>query len=43
VRRLKELASGAENEGAKGEEQYDPGNGDEEASVDRLPLQPPAT
>jgi hypothetical protein len=40
---LKKLASGAEDEGAKGEEQYDPGDGDKEASVDRLPLQSPAT
>jgi hypothetical protein len=39
VRRLKKLASGVKDEGAMGEEQYDPGNGDKEALVDRLPLQ----
>jgi hypothetical protein len=34
VRRLKELEPGIEDEGAEGEEQYNPGNSDEEALVD---------
>jgi hypothetical protein len=33
ARRLKKLASGAEDEGAEGKEQYNPGNGDKEALV----------
>ncbi len=34
MRRLKELEPGIEDEGAEGEEQYNPGNGEEEALVD---------